>query len=171
MQRPLVVAFVVGSLLTGYFFFASFRFSGFLDARTFHGRILGLFGFVALIGSLMSHLWERHPSIQMEWKNWHNVLGLLSAWLILLHSHLHFGNGVATLAFFLLLLAVLSGGIVTWAHRPPSALSAPARTPEALPMPVTRLDVRRERLVLLHIAVTVGVLTFSLFHILAIWYY
>lgn len=171
MQRPLVVAFVVGSLLTGYFFFANLRFLGFLDARTFHGRLFGFLGFIALLGSLLSHLWERHPSIRREWKNWHNVLGLLSVWLILLHSHLHFGNVVATLAFFLLLFAVLSGGIVTWAHRPSSALSAPAQTPEALSMPVTRLDVRRERLVLLHIAVTVGVLTFSLFHILAIWYY
>jgi ABC-type Na+ efflux pump permease subunit len=92
-------------------------------------------------------------------------------WLILLHSHLHFGNVVATLAFSLLLVAVISGGIVTWASRTSSSPSAPAGQQEARSVPVTRLDVRRERLVLLHIAVTVGMITFSLFHILAILYY
>jgi uncharacterized iron-regulated membrane protein len=171
MQRPLVVALVVGSLLTGYFFFAISRFSGFLAARTPYGRLLGLLGFVAIVGSLISHLWERHPTTRIGWQDWHNVLGLLSVWLILLHSHLHFGNVVATLAFALLLVTVISGGIVTWAYRTSSSPSAPARTREARPIPVTRLDVRRERLVLLHIAVTVGMITFSLFHILAILYY
>jgi hypothetical protein len=177
MQRPLVVALVIGSLLTGYFVFAISRGVGFLDARTSYGRFLGLLGFAALVGALFSHFWERSSTDRSGWNDWHTVLGLLSVWLILLHSHLHFGNVVATLAFSFLLAAVISGGLVTWATRTPSSQflpsssSAPAGQQEGRPVRVTQLDVRRERLVLLHIAVTVGLLTFSLFHILAIWYY
>ena len=170
MQRPSFVAFVVGSLLTGYFFFAISRFSGFLDARTPHGRILGLLGFAAIVGSLMSRLWEHQPTPRKGWKDWHNVLGLLSVWLILLHSHLRFGNVVATLAFSLLLITTISGAGVTWIERS-SSPSMPSRTGGARPVPVAQLDVRRERLVLFHIAVMVGMITLSLFHILAILYY
>jgi hypothetical protein len=175
MQRPLVVALVIGSLLTGYFVYSLSRGVGFLDARTPYGRFLGVLGFAALVGALLSHFWERPSTDRSGWNDWHNVLGLLSVWLILLHSHLHFGNVVATLAFSFLLVAVLSGGLVIWATRTSSSSSSSsglAGQQEARPARITQqIEVRRERLMLLHIAVTVGLITFSLFHILAIWYY
>lgn len=175
MQRPFVVALVIGSLLTGYFVFTISRSAGFLDARTPYGRLLGVLGFAALLGSLFSRLWERPLATRSGWNDWHTVLGLLSVWLILLHSHLHFGNVVATIAFSFLLVAVLSGGLVIRATRTSSSSSsssALAGQQEARPVRITQqIEVRRERLALLHIAVTVGLITFSLFHILAIWYY
>ncbi len=170
-RRPAVLALFVGIILTGYFCFAIAHVSGLPTARTPYGRLFGLLGFTTIVGSSLSRLWEQEGEPQTLSRSWHNVLGLLSVWLILLHSHLHFGNVVATLAFALLLVVVISGGIVTWANRAASSPSTPAKTREARPVPGTQLDVRRERLVLLHIAVTVGLLTFSLFHILAIWYY
>lgn len=175
MQRPLVVALVIGSLLTGYFVYSLFRGVGFLDARTPYGRFLGVLGFAALVGALLSHFWERPSTDRSGWTDWHNVLGFLSMWLILLHSHLHFGNVVATIAFSFLLVTVLSGGLVIRATRtsPSSSSSSSelAGQQEVRAVRVTPIDVRRERLMLLHIAVTVGLITFSLFHILAIWYY
>jgi hypothetical protein len=163
--------FLVGSLLSGYFIFATSHFSGFLTARTPHGRLFGLLGLVTIVGSSVVHLWKHQEIPSSPWNDWHSVLGLLAVWLILLHSHLHFGNAIATLAFILLILVVLSGAIAVWSHPHPSSASPRVVTAKMQMTPVTRTQVRKERWVLFHIVVTVGLLTFSLFHILTILYY
>src|SRR5262245_51187351 len=114
LRRPVVATFLVGSLLTGYFVFATSHFSGFLTARAPYGRLFGLLGFATIVGSSIVRLGKREEIIQNLWNDWHSVLGLLSVWLILLHSHLHFGSRIATLAFVLLLLVVITGVVATW---------------------------------------------------------
>jgi hypothetical protein len=171
LWRPAVVIFLVGSLLTGYFIFATSHFSGFLTARTPYGRLFGLLGFATIMGSSVVRLWERQAMTRNLRNDWHSVLGLLSLWLILLHSHLHFGNAIATLAFILLVLVVMSGAVATWVDRHPTSASPQAVTGRIRSTPVTQRQVRRERWVLFHIVVTVGLLTVSLFHILTILYY
>lgn len=171
LRRPAVATFLVGSLLTGYFIFATSHFSGFLTARTPYGRLIGLLGFATMVGSSIVRLWKRQDVTQNLWNDWHSVLGLLSVWLILLHSHLHFGNSIATLAFVLLLLVVMSGAVATWIEPHPASAPPAAVTARIRVAPVTQRQVRKERWVLFHIVVTVGLLTFSLFHILIILYY
>lgn len=170
-QRPAVATFLVGILLTGYFIFATSHFSGFLTARTPYGRLFGLLGFVTIVGSGFARLWKRQDRPLRLWNDWHNSLGLLSVWLILLHSHLHFGNSIATLAFILLLLVVLSGAIAIWIDPQPLIASPQAVTAGKRETPFTRAQVRKERWILFHIMVTVGLLSFSLFHLLTILYY
>jgi len=171
LRRPAVATFLVGSLLTGYFIFATFPFSGFLTTRTPSGRLFGLLGFVTIVISSIVRLGRRHDVTQNLWNNWHSVLGFLSVWFILLHSHLHFGNSIATLAFVLLLLVVTSGTVATWVDPHPASVSPQAVTARMRVTPITQTQVRKERWVLFHIVVTVGLLTFSLFHILIILYY
>ena len=170
-RRPAVLALFVGILLTGYFVFAAAHVSGLPTARTPYGRLFGLLGFAAIVGSSMSRLWGQEEAPQPLSRIWHNILGFLSVWLILLHSHLHFGSRLALLAFLLLLLVVASGVVISQLRRSSvSALprSRPTRPPD---LPTVQAHVRREWWILFHLVLTVGLLTFSLFHILTTLYY
>jgi len=170
-RRPAVLALFVGIILTGYFCFAVVHVSGVPTARTPYGRLFGLLGFVTIVGSSMSRLWEQNGEPHTMRRSWHNVLGFLSVWLILLHSHLHFGSGVALLAFLLLLLVVASGAVTSrFIHSSASALPHPRPT-RAPVLPTTKAHVRREWWLLFHLVFTVGLLTFSLFHVLTTLYY
>jgi hypothetical protein len=84
---------------------------------------------------------------------------------------LHFGSRLALLAFLLLLLVVVSG--VVTSHLSRSSISALSRSrPTRAPaLPTARTHVRREWWLLFHLVLTVGLLTFSLFHILTTLYY
>jgi len=170
-RRPAVLALFVGIILTGYFYFATAHVSGLPTARTPYGRLFGLLGFATIVGSSLSRLWEQAGAPPAMWGTWHNVLGLLSVWLILLHSHLHFGSRLALLAFLLLILVVASGAVTSWLSR--SSVSAlPRFRPTRAPAPLTaQAHVRREWWLLFHLVLTVGLLTFSLFHILTTLYY
>ena len=170
-RRPAVLALFVGILLTGYFVFATAHVSGVPTARTPYGRLFGLLGFAAIVGSSISRLWEQDGAPQTLSRSWHNILGFLSVWLILLHSHLHFGSRLALLAFLLLLLVVVSGVVTSQLSR--SSISAlPRSRPTRAPaLPTAQAHVRREWWLLFHLALTVGLLTFSLFHILTTFYY
>jgi hypothetical protein len=171
LRRPAVLVLGVGVLLTGYFFFAVLHASGLAPARTAHGRLFGLLGFATIVGSGISRLWEQRGGVSAGWNTWHNALGFLSVWLILLHSYWHFGSGIALLAFLLLLSVVGSGAAATWVGRPSaSALPQPLRA-RGQPGPASPIHVGREWWILFHLALTVGLFTFSLLHILAIFYY
>lgn len=170
-RHPAVFALFVGIILTGYFCFAVVHVSGVPTARTPYGRLFGLLGFATIVGSSMSRLWERDRAPHIMRRSWHNALGFLSIWLILLHSHLHFGSGLARLAFLFLILVVATGAVTNWFSR--SAVSAlshpqPSRAPA---LPTTQAQVRREWWLLFHLVLAVGFLTFSLFHILTTLYY
>jgi len=170
-RRPAVLALVVGILLTGYFVFATTHVLGVPTARTPYGRLFGLLGFAAIVGSSMSCLWEQDEAPQALSRSWHNVLGFLSVWLILLHSHLHFGSGLALLAFLLLLLVVASGVVTSRLSRSPFSALPRSRLTRAPALPTAQAHVRREWWLLFHLVLTVGLLTFSLFHILTTLYY
>lgn len=170
-RRPGVFLLVVGVILTGYFFFAASSVSGLPTARTPHGRLFGLLGFATIVASSMSRLWEQRDTTPTVWRTWHNALGFLSIWLILLHSHLHFGSGIALLAFLLLLLVVVSGAVTTRVGRSSaSALPQPLRV-RSQSAPAFHVHVRREWWTLFHLVLTIGLLTFSLFHVLVTFYY
>ena len=170
-RRPAVLALFVGILLTGYFCFATAHVSGVPTARTPYGRLFGVLGFATIVGSSLSRLWEQDGAPQAMWGTWHNVLGFLSVWLILLHSHLHFGSGIALLAFLLLILVVASGAVTSWLSHPSASTLLRPRPTRAPAPPTAQAHVRQERWLLFHLVLTVGLLTFSLFHILTTLYY
>jgi hypothetical protein len=170
-RRPAVLVLIVGIILTGYFFFAVSDVSGLAPARTAHGRLFGFLGFATIVGSSMSRLWEHRGRTSAGWNTWHNALGLLSVWLIFLHSYLHFGSGIALLAFLLLLFVVGSGAMVTWVGRSSASALPQVRPTRGQSSPASHIHVGREWWILFHLALTVGLFTFSLFHILAIFYY
>jgi hypothetical protein len=170
-RRPAVLALFVGIILTGYFCFAIAHVSGLPTARTPYGRLFGWLGFAAIIGSSMSRLWEQDEPPQILSRNWHNILGFLSVWLILLHSHLHFGSGLAFLAFLLLLLVVASGVVTSQLSRSSVSILPRSRPTRAPALPTAQAHVRREWWLLFHLMLTVGLLTFSLFHLLTTLYY
>jgi len=171
LRRPAVLALFVGIILTGYFYFALVHVSGLPTARTPYGRLFGVLGFVTIVASSLSRLWEQDGELRTLGGTWHNPLGLLAVWLILLHTHLHFGSGLALLAFLLLVLVVTSGAVTSWfSHPTVSALPHARSTPDPAP-PTAQADVRREWWLLVHLMLTVGLLTCSLVHILTILYY
>ncbi|MGE0822546.1 MAG: hypothetical protein AB7G75_25095 [Candidatus Binatia bacterium] len=141
------------------------------SGRTPIGRLLGALGVLTVLSSTFSYRWRRQVVAREQQDRWHIQLGLWSVGLLLLHSHFHFGNGVAVLAFVSLLAVVLSGVAIILCDQRLTDLDAESGNSEATRTTHLRYTSLREQWSTLHVAATAGFLTFAVIHILSVFYY
>jgi hypothetical protein len=170
-RRYLLASLVTGILIIICYFFYAWSVPDLPSGRTLPGRLLGLLGLSTILGALFSAV-QQHRQVggKEVWYPWHLMLGILSAGLIFAHASLRFGNLLATLGAVFLLGVVLSGVIVAVLDGKITRLSQ--QTPPFTASPEElRYPLLRQRSLTLHLALTVGLMTFVLIHIISVLYY
>lgn len=166
LQRSLVITLIAGIIFTGlYILWAQYDARGDVSLYTFE-RLLGVFGFAAICGTLIypgqpqhgSHLWGKNDQV------WHLTLGNLAFLLILLHSGFRFGGAFPMLAFGCLSFLVVSGtlGVLLTSQTPADREAHPRRSWQ---------NFLAQYWLHLHVVLSAGLIVFSLIHILVVLYY
>jgi hypothetical protein len=143
--------------------------------RTVQGRLFGVLALVAIISSLAaSRMWRRYPERKEVWYARHLWLGGLPFCLILAHAGFHFINIIAILGAACLggvvgsgfLLSLLDGQQYVQPGNPPRLLNS---------QPPFHSSPWHNRLwrygMIVHIALSAGLLTFVFLHLLIVFYY
>lgn len=173
-RRQLFAAMAGGVFILIYAIYLAWLKPEVVAGRTVQGRLLGVLALAAIISSLAtSHMWRRYPERKEVWYVRHLWLGGLSFCLLLAHSGFHFSNIIATLGSVCLGGVVGSGLVLSLLDRQRDA--QPVNPPRLPKNQTPVIPPQQNRLwsygMIMHIALSAGLLTFVLLHLFIVFYY
>ena len=174
-RRQLLVAVPVGVSILIYAIYLAWLKPEVAVGRTVQGRIFGVLTLVSIISVFVTnHMWRRYPARKEVWYARHLWLGGLSFCLLLAHTGFHFINIIATLGSVCLGGVVGSGIMLSLLDQQQDVqpVNPPSLSRSQTPVHILPQQNRLWRYgMIMHIALSAGLLTFVLLHLLIVFYY